>query len=120
MYGARRYVICAFFPIFTIFRTILLAAAPIRVVFSQFRLQSVAPLTLYIRRSMTPLFPGSKQLATSHLRVVTFIIVMCRAETSTDPMFGLYDLKNAGPPTYASYRSPRYAAIFLFLYFPLL
>ncbi|KAJ7236311.1 hypothetical protein C8J57DRAFT_1530119 [Mycena rebaudengoi] len=51
------------------------------------------------RRSMTPLFPGSKQLATSHLRVVTFIIVMCRAETSTDPMFGLYDLKNAGPPT---------------------
>ncbi|KAJ7216688.1 hypothetical protein C8J57DRAFT_1732498 [Mycena rebaudengoi] len=59
------------------------------------------------RRSMTPLFPGSKQLATSHLRVVTFIIVMCHAETSTDPMFGLYDLKNAGPPMYASYRSPR-------------
>ncbi|KAJ7263399.1 hypothetical protein C8J57DRAFT_1512899 [Mycena rebaudengoi] len=62
-------------------------------------------------RSMTPLFPGSKQLATSHLRVVTFIIVMCRAKTSTDPMFGLYDLKNAGPPTYASYRSPRASAV---------
>ncbi|KAJ7266046.1 hypothetical protein C8J57DRAFT_1510997 [Mycena rebaudengoi] len=61
--------------------------------------------------SMTPLFPGSKQLATSHLRVVTFIIVMCRAKTSTDPMFGLYDLKNAGPPTYASYRSPRASAV---------
>ncbi|KAJ7261415.1 hypothetical protein C8J57DRAFT_1513945 [Mycena rebaudengoi] len=86
-------------------------AAPIRIVFSQFRLQSVAPLTLYIRRSMTPLFPGSKQLATSHLRVVTFIIAMCRAETSTDPMFGLYDLKNAGPPMYASYRSPHASAV---------